>query len=60
MPIYNFRCKNKECNHITKVKQKFSDPDPVCEKCGDKGVERVIISASFSLKGDGWFNTGGY
>jgi len=60
MPTYHFKCKKKECEHITIVTQKYKDPDPVCEKCENKEVERLIVRTSFVLKGSGWFNTGGY
>jgi putative FmdB family regulatory protein len=55
--IYEYRCKN--CEHIFEVMQKMSDPAPeACEKCGAKGVERIISSTSFALKGSGWYSSG--
>ena len=60
MPTYHFKCEDKECEHVTVVTQKYEDSDPVCEKCGNKKVVRLIVKSSFVLKGSGWFNTGGY
>jgi putative FmdB family regulatory protein len=56
MPMYEYRCTT--CNHQFELLQKFSDaPARQCPKCG-AAVEKMISSTAFSLKGDGWFNTG--
>ncbi len=47
MPMYEYRC--TACNNQFELRQKFSDPP---------AIEKMISSTAFSLKGDGWFNTG--
>jgi len=56
MPMYEYRCQS--CDYQFELRQKFSDP-PVseCPECGAT-VKKLISTAAFSLKGDGWFNTG--
>ena len=55
MPIYEYKC--SKCGEVFEAIQKFSDP-PVgrCKFCGG-GVERLISSSSFQLKGSGWYLT---
>lgn len=55
MPIYEYKC--SKCGEVFETLQKFSDP-PVerCKFCGG-GVERLISSSSFQLKGSGWYLT---
>lgn len=60
MPTYNYRCKNKECEHEFEALHKMSAPHPPCPKCNHEEVERLISKSAFILKGKGWFNTGGY
>ena len=59
MPLYNLRCKNTECGNEFQKTQKMSDPNPPCPKCSSE-TEKVIKRMSFVLKGEGWFNKGGY
>ena len=56
MPVYEYKC--SKCSSQFEKRQKFSDP-PVktCPDCGGN-VEKMISSTSFSLKGEGWFNSG--
>ncbi len=41
MPLYEFLCKNTECNHITEEIQSFDAPFPVCEKCSSE-TKRLV------------------
>jgi putative FmdB family regulatory protein len=56
--IYEYKCKS--CEEVFEVWQKMSDPAPeACEKCGAPGgVERIISSTTFALKGSGWYSSG--
>ena len=57
MPIYVFKCKDKECG-ITKEKmQKVDAPYPQCEECGTD-TEKAIVASNFALKGEGWYADG--
>ncbi|MDY0300199.1 MAG: zinc ribbon domain-containing protein [Trichlorobacter sp.] len=56
MPVYEYRCNT--CNHQFEMRQKFSDPPAKeCPVCG-KEVHKMISRTAFSLKGDGWFDSG--
>jgi len=57
---YEYRC--KKCNKIFEVQQKISEEAlSACPECGDKeDFYKLISLSSFSLKGRGWFKTGGY
>jgi putative FmdB family regulatory protein len=59
MPTYNIRCTNEECKHEDQVIQKYDDPLPPCELCSSE-TERFIKQTTFVLKGQGWFDKGGY
>lgn len=53
MPLYEYRC--RDCNEITEVIQKFSDPDlRVCSGCGGT-VERLLSAPAIRFKGSGWY-----
>ena len=55
MPIYEYEC--VECDALTEVRMKISDPDPtICEKCGKSGLRKLISQTAFHLKGGGWYN----
>jgi len=59
MPDYKYVCKTDHCKNKFHKRQKINDPKPVCPQC--KGEVDVLIQAStFVLKGNGWFNSGGY
>ena len=60
MPTYSYKC--KECEHQFDVWQSMSDDKLTdCPECAKKSLEKVITATGgFHLKGDGWFNTGGY
>ncbi|WP_272088131.1 FmdB family zinc ribbon protein [Nannocystis bainbridge] len=56
MPIYAYRC--LQCEAEPEFIQKMSeDPITVCEACGGQLV-RKVTSASFHLKGGGWYKDG--
>ena len=55
MPLYDFKC--TECEHVFEIIQKYTDPHPKCEECGEPTI-RIISSTSFALKGDGWYKDG--
>lgn len=55
MPTYEYRC--DKCGRTFEVRQRISAaPLETCEKCGGK-VRRLISSAPFILKGQGWYVT---
>jgi putative FmdB family regulatory protein len=57
MPIYEFKCTNRECNHIEEHLVRLSDPLPTnCEKCSSP-TEKLVSQTSFALKGSGWYVT---
>ena len=55
MPLYDFKC--TECEHVFEIIQKYIDPNPKCEECGEPTI-RIISGTSFTLKGDGWYKDG--
>ena len=55
MPLYDFKC--TECEHVFEIIQKYIDPNPKCEECGEPTI-RIISGTSFALKGDGWYKDG--
>lgn len=56
MPMYEYRCNS--CNNQFELRQKFSDPPAEkCPACGG-AVQKMISQTAFSLKGDGWFESG--
>ena len=55
MPTYEYQC--DKCGRIFEVRQRISEPPlEVCETCGG-AVRRLISSAPFILKGEGWYVT---
>lgn len=56
MPVYEYQC--EACSHLFELRQKFSDaPAENCPECGG-AVKKLISSASFALKGGGWYTEG--
>lgn len=56
MPIYEYEC--KLCGHHLEAIQKFSDAPLVeCPECHQVGLNKLISSTSFQLKGTGWYVT---
>jgi len=65
MPTYEYEC--TECKHVFEVEQRITEPpltfcpQKTCKGFACQGfVRRLIQRTSFSLKGGGWFKTGGY
>lgn len=63
MPTYTYRCSEEKCKHEFDIVQKMSDDKLTdCPECKEEGsLEKIITAtAGFQLKGNGWFNKGGY
>ncbi len=58
MPLYEYKC--TKCNGYFEKLQKFSDPSPAqCEICQETGgIERLLSTPVFHLKGGGWYKDG--
>jgi len=58
MPIYEYKCLNKNCDtEIFEIIQNFSDkPIAKCQDCNKNG-ERIISAFSVHFKGSGWYST---
>lgn len=58
MPLYEYKC--TKCNGYFEKLQKFSDPTPTqCELCKETGgIERLLSTPAFHLKGGGWYKDG--
>ena len=55
MPTYEYHCDG--CGRDFEVKQRISEaPLTTCEVCGGS-IRRLISSAPFILKGEGWYVT---
>lgn len=55
MPIYEYIC--KRCEKRFELFQKISEkPKKVCSECGG-GLEKLVSSSAFHLKGTGWYAT---
>lgn len=56
MPIYEFKCSS--CQNISefllKISENYPTECPNCHKNG--GLEKILSSTNFHLKGGGWFN----
>lgn len=60
MPLYEYKCTNPDCEYELEIQQSLNDkPLTECPECKEK-FERLISKTSFVLKGNGWFNSGGY
>ena len=58
MPIYDYKCENKECEQVFEVLAKISDPAPSeCPKCHAPDPRKQLAAADFRLKGKGWYAT---
>ena len=56
MPMYEYQCQS--CEKHFEIRQKFSDPPATaCPECGGS-LTKLISSASFALKGGGWYSEG--
>ena len=56
--ITNVRMKNVTMKF--QAVHKMSEPSPPCPKCNTKDPNKVFKKMNFVLKGQGWFNSGGY
>lgn len=55
MPTYEYQC--DKCGRTFEIRQRISEPPlETCETCGG-AVRRLISSAPFILKGEGWYVT---
>src|SRR3989442_12839361 len=55
MPTYEYEC--LKCRRVFEIRQRISEPAlKVCDVCGGE-VRRLISSAPFILKGEGWYVT---
>jgi putative FmdB family regulatory protein len=53
MPIYEYQC--AACGQVVERWQKISEaPLTACPQCGG-GLEKLISSCAFHLKGSGWY-----
>ena len=61
MPTYTYKC--NECEHQFDIRQSINDDKlkdcPECEK-KESLVKLITGGSGFQLKGNGWFNKGGY
>lgn len=60
MPVYEYKC--AKCAREFEAEQRITEP-PLTECVDDKckgNVHRLIPRTSFTLKGAGWFRSGGY
>jgi len=58
MPIYPYRC--KLCGHqFDAIRKVDHEPLKECPRCDKPGLERLVGSSAFRLKGSGWFGQGG-
>ena len=56
MPIYEYEC--KQCSRRFEHLQKSSDaPLEICPSCKTESLTKLVSSASFQLKGTGWYAT---
>lgn len=58
--VYEYKC--SECGKEFEVERSLTDESPQkCERgCTEGECTRLISTTAFSLKGTGWFNSGGY
>ena len=60
MPTYTYKC--KECEHQFDIRQSMSEAKLTdCPECKKVALEKIITGGGgFQLKGNGWYNKGGY
>ena len=55
MPTYEYQC--EKCQRVFEVRQRITEPAlSTCDVCGGR-VKRLLSSAPFILKGEGWYVT---
>lgn len=58
MPIYEYKCDNKNCCIKIECLQKVSDkPLKICPECKEASLRKLVSAAGFRLKGQGWYET---
>ncbi len=59
---YEYGCENEACCHTWEAEQKITEAALTeCPKCHKQTAKRLISGGTgFSLRGEGWFKTGGY
>lgn len=57
---YEYEC--EACKRTWECEQKITDPPLTeCPKCHQQTAKRLVSGGTgFSLRGEGWFKTGGY
>ncbi len=56
MPIYEYQC--GACGHHLEALQKISEAALTeCPECHKAGLQKLVSSTSFQLKGTGWYAT---
>lgn len=60
MPVYEYEC--QKCKAHFEAEQRITEePLKTCERPECEGeARRVVPATSFTLKGAGWFKSGGY
>jgi putative FmdB family regulatory protein len=59
MPTYEYKCSS--CDHEWEDIQNINDPPlTTCPDCKKEKAIRLISKSSFTLKGSGWYGSGGY
>jgi putative FmdB family regulatory protein len=55
MLLHDYKC--TKCDHIQEENHKWNEkPEIKCSQCGED-MFKMIGSAGFKLRGEGWFNT---
>src|SRR5438445_1166429 len=55
VPTYEYQC--EKCQRVFEVRQRITEPAlTTCEVCGGH-IKRLLSSAPFILKGEGWYVT---
>ena len=58
MPLYKYRCTNKECNKVTEHLSKLGDTKKTCD-CGEDAIKAFSPNkAVFQVNGAGAYNSG--
>lgn len=64
MPTYTYKCNqcDKETDVVMKISETEREMQMECSVCEKETNQTKIITSTggFSLKGNGWFNKGGY
>jgi len=56
MPIYEYECPN--CQFVKEeLSLKSNHKRPMCPKCGQAKMEKIMSVSNFKLKGSGWYAT---